>query len=152
MNLRQCLGNGSCRYWLSEMQCVAEGVLQQGHLLVALAATQPGFDLEQGRCTPAQFLITRAPPRHALCFALELRHHVLDQVRRLETHAERGDDAETMQRQRLVEAFGQAIRRGRVEHKQLLVQSLERMLRFGVRGVRIGRLQFVAPEDLLRLA
>ena len=57
-----------------------------------------------------------------------------------------------MQRQRLVEAFGQAIRRGRVEHHQLLVQSLERTLRVGVRGVRIGRLPFAAPEDLLRFA
>jgi hypothetical protein len=80
------------------MQCVAERGLLQEQLLAALDATQPGLELEQGRCTPAKFLITRAPPRHratapprhratrhALRFAFEVRHHVVDQVRRLET-------------------------------------------------------------------
>ena len=65
--------------------------------------------------------------------AVPLKHHP-DALAALQQLSASESVAEAMQRQRPAEAFGQAIRRGRVEHNQLLVQSLERMLRVGVRG------------------
>jgi hypothetical protein len=78
--------------------------LEQGLLGAALDAKEARFDLQQGRHTPAEFLITCPPACHALLLTFDLRHHVFDQVRGLETHAERVDDAQSMQCERYVEA------------------------------------------------
>ena len=110
LKFRRCPVDGSCRRGGREMQFVAERRLEQGQLGAAFDATEARFDLEQRRRTPAEFLITGPPACHALRLTFELRHHVFDQVRGLETHAERVKNAQTMQCERFVEAFLQAVR------------------------------------------
>ena len=111
------------------MEFVGERGLQQEQLVVALHAAQAGFELQDGGGAAAQFLITRAPVTHALRVAFELRHHILDQVRRLEADDELREDADPMQRQLVLQPIVQALRGRRVDRRQLGDQSMEGALR-----------------------
>ena len=113
-----------CRCGWREVQVVADGGPQQGQLAAAFDQTAPRFQLEQGRRTPAEFLITRIPPRDATHFTCELGRHILEQLGCLAVHAECRDDTKPMQRQRFVKTFGEAVRGRRVEHDPLLVHPL----------------------------
>ena len=112
-----------------------EGVLEQGQLFGALDPTELLFDLDQGRGTPPQFLVTRAPPIDTTRLGLDARHHALDQVRGLEARAEFGEHAESMQRERLFQALVETARRRFVAQRQLAPEPLQGTLGIDVAWV-----------------
>src|SRR6185312_5478507 len=83
-------------------------LLEQGQMAIRLHPTELSLEGPQCRRAPAQLLIARAPARHAMRLGLESRHHTLDQIRRLETHAELREHVESMEREGFLKAFGEA--------------------------------------------
>ena len=105
----------------------------------------------QRKRAPPPLLIVRAPPRYPRGLRLRSRHLTFDQVRRLEAHPELREHIEPVPRQRLLEPLREMGGRRFVHEPQLAMQSLERALGIGVRGVSVRRLEFAVPRRLVLL-
>ena len=112
-----------------------QGVFQQGEMPVVLHPTKLSLRCPEGRRTPPQLLVARAPACHALRLRLQPCHHALDQVGGLDAHAQLGKDMQPRQREGFLEAFRKTRGGGFVVEPQFAMQPIQRAL-----GVRIRRM------------
>ncbi len=93
---------------------------------IAFDAAQARFDRQQGTGHPAMLLVRRPPPIHFVGQLPDLRQERLQTVGRLPTDAERFEEAQPMQGQRLLQAFVQAGRGRAVDRVQLVAELAQR--------------------------
>src|SRR5437867_3962865 len=118
---------------------------------MTLHPPQPRLDVEQRRRQPALPLVRGLPGVDLGATLLDQRVRRLDAVGGLERLAEQLVDAESVERERLLEALGQARRRRLVAALELAVQLRQLRVRLLVGGPVVGALQSPAPAGLLAL-
>ena len=109
------------------------------------------LDEDQRTGYPALFLVRRAPMIHLVGQLTELRIQRFQTVGGLQAHPQHGKQPQTMQGQRLLQAFVPTGHGGDVDSPQLLAEPAQGRSGLGIRRPLVGLLQPPAPGRLLAL-
>src|SRR6266545_7123516 len=106
----------------------------------------------QRRRAPALLLVTRAPAGHTPRLRFDSCHHALEEIRGFEAYAKFRENIEPVQRQCLLQPFGETRGCGFVHQSQFAIEALESTLRIAVCRVRVCCLEFPPPRRFVPLS
>src|SRR5712692_6943277 len=102
---------------------------------------EPRFEIEQRGCQPSLLLLAVAPMIDSRCPILHARVNGLEDVRRLQADPQLAEEAEPVERQRLLKALIQTCRSRSIEEREFGAQLAQRALRRLVRRVFVRGLE-----------
>jgi len=127
--------------------------LQRGpelrHLAVAFDPPPPRFHHQQRAGDPPVFLLRRAPVIHFVRELPQLRIEGFQTVGRFEAHAQHRKQPQTMEGERLLQAFVQAGHGGEIDPPQFVTHPAQGRSGFGLRRLLVGLLETPPPRGLL---